>query len=148
MILRLFSYILLFFSFNLYAENEFCIQTSGYIEMNMRDKMTNDLNMNSQDIDLKRTKIELLSDVEVNNIFASELARKEVEKDKLRDSPIRLRYEDYYENYTEYNPHNLIVKFTYFDKKGKVNVFIASTIVNDIECSVLFNGYLIANREF
>ncbi|NRN28771.1 hypothetical protein [Photorhabdus heterorhabditis] len=146
--LRLFSYILLFFSFNLYAETEFCIQTGGYIEMNMRDKMINDLNIKSQDIDLKRTKIELLSDVEVNNILALELARKEVEKDKLRDSPTRPKYEDYYKNYKEYNPHNLIVKFTYFDEKGNANVFIASTIVNDIECSVSLSSYLTVSREF
>ncbi|KOY61131.1 hypothetical protein [Photorhabdus heterorhabditis] len=146
--LRLFSYILLFFSFNLYAETEFCIQTGGYIEMNMRDKMINDLNIKSQDIDLKRTKIELLSDVEVNNILALELARKEVEKDKLRDSPTRSKYEDHYKNYKEYNPHNLIVKFTYFDEKGKANVFIASTIINDIECSVSFSSYLTVSREF
>lgn len=54
------AFILLYsaiFSFNLYAENGFCIQTSGYIEMNMRDKMINDLNIKSQDIDLERTKI-------------------------------------------------------------------------------------------
>ncbi|MCT8349064.1 hypothetical protein LGZ99_18195 [Photorhabdus temperata] len=148
MIMRLLPYALLFLPFNIYADSESCIQTGGYIEMNMRGKMINDLNIHSQDVDFKKTRIELLSDIEINKIIAAEFAKKEVEKDKSRDSSVRLRYKDYYETYTEYNPHNLILKFTYFNKRDDRNIFIASAIVNDIECSVSFSDYLTVNREF
>ncbi|NHB86497.1 hypothetical protein [Photorhabdus tasmaniensis] len=148
MIMRLLPYFLLLLPFNIYADSESCIQTGGYIEMNMRGKMINDLNIHSQDVDLKKTRIELLSDIEINKILAAEFAKKAVEKDKSRDSSVRLRYKDYYENYTEYNPHNLILKFTYFNKQDDRNIFIASAIVNDIECSVSFSDYLTVNREF
>ncbi|MGV7960638.1 hypothetical protein ACSLVK_05060 [Photorhabdus tasmaniensis] len=148
MIMRLLPYFLLLLPFNIYADSESCIQTGGYIEMNMRGKMINDLNIHSQDVDFKKTRIELLSDIEINKILAAEFAKKAVEKDKSRDSSVRLRYKDYYENYTEYNPHNLILKFTYFNKQDDRNIFIASAIVNDIECSVSFSDYLTVNREF
>ncbi|WP_445497231.1 hypothetical protein [Photorhabdus sp. SF281] len=150
MIMRLltYSFSLLFLPFNIYADSESCIQTGGYIEMNMRGKMINDLGIHSQNVDFKKTRIELLSDIEINKILASEFAKKEVKKDKSRDNSVRLRYQDYYKNYTEYNPHNLIVKFTYFNKQGNENVFIASAIVNDIECSVSFSDYLTVIREF
>jgi len=42
----------------------------------------------------------------------------------------------------------LTVKFTYFNKDGKQNVFIASALVNDNECSVRFNGYLTVARAY
>jgi len=50
--------------------------------------------------------------------------------------------------FMEYNPRNLIIRYSFVNKEGKENILIGSSIVNDEECSVTFNGYITVKREF
>lgn len=55
---------------------------------------------------------------------------------------------EYKKIFSQDNAKNLTVKFTYINKNGKQNIFIASALVNDNECSVRFNGYITVARAF
>jgi len=71
-----------------------------------------------------------------------------VQEDKVKDTDNFVSLEEYREIYHEGNPRNLIVKVSYENKESKHNIFLASSIVNDDECSVRFNGYITVKREF
>ncbi|WP_312312310.1 Shiga toxin A subunit [Atlantibacter sp.] len=93
-------------------------------------------------IDRGKTKVEILSIEPVSDIFAHQLAQADAKGGN------GLSVKDYYNVYYDKDVLNLTAKYTYTDSKGKRDVFIASSLLNNNECSVRFNGYLTVSREF
>lgn len=94
-------------------------------------------------IDKQKTTTELLFNEPVDENLAHQYAIQE-----YRARPERwLTAKDYFDTFFSDNPRNLIIKFTFFNKEKK-DVFLVSAFVNDYECNVRYNGYIIVKREF
>lgn len=109
--------------------------------------MTKDLKIDDSVFNIQKTKAEIISVVPVEY----ELALMYGEKEHRLDGPnsdIVTTADEYAQGFMENNAKNIIVKYTYEDKQGRQNVFLASTFVSDSECLVRFNGYIIVKREF
>lgn len=121
-----------------------CIKTDSSIDINMMDAMEQDMKIDMSTILRDKTASQLIENSPVNDVLAKHYAVKDEKK-----SPDRwLSVKDYTKIYLDSEARNLIVKFTYENDKGKHNVFFVSAIVNNSECSIRFNGYIIAQREF
>lgn len=70
------------------------------------------------------------------------------EADYKKQTGIKLKKGDFFEGYYTNGAKSITARYTYTNDKGKKNVFIASSLLNNDECSVRFNGYLILSREF
>lgn len=110
----------------------------------MMDEMYKSMRINPDTIVREKTRTELLSNNAVSDILATQYAQAEYKNAPHNWSS----FERYKESYTEYNPRNLIIKFTYENKDKKKNVFLVSAFANDYECDIRFNGYIIVKREF
>jgi len=89
-----------------------------------------------------KTKVQLLNLSPVSDAFALELAHADT---KNVDS---LSFEYYYGIYHNNGAMNLTLKFILANPKDAKNIYIVSTLINNDECSVRFNGYLTLSREF
>lgn len=110
----------------------------------MMDEMRNSMQIDINSIEKDKTTTELLFNEPVSNVLATQFANQSYIKMKGE----YLSVKDYVDIYTEDNARNLIIKFTFKNNLGKENVFIVSSLVNDYECSMRFNGYIIVKREF
>lgn len=110
----------------------------------MMDEMHNLMKIDVSSIEKDKTKTELLFNEPVSHALANHYANESYKKMKGE----YLYVKDYIDTYTEYNARNLIIKFNFKNNLGKEDVFIVSSLVNDYECSVRFNGYIIVKREF
>jgi len=59
-----------------------------------------------------------------------------------------LGYEDYFSSYFDNGAKTLLIKYTYQNAAKQKNIFVASSLVNDDECSIRFNGYVTLQREY
>ena len=119
-----------------------CAVARSSLNIDMMNAMQEDLGI-SQDLLVKnKTKVKLIANEPISKVFAEQLAKNEQSKYKY------LSYYELLTTYTEDEPRNLIIKYTYFNKNGKENIFIASSFVNSNECSLGFNGYITVKREF
>ncbi|NMP29577.1 Shiga toxin A subunit [Rahnella sp. SAP-1] len=119
-----------------------CAVARSSLNIDMMNAMQEDLGI-SQDLLVKnKTKVKLIANEPISKAFAEQLAKNEQSKYKY------LSYDELLTTYTEDEPRNLIIKYTYFNKNGKENIFIASSFVNNNECSIGFNGYVTVKREF
>ncbi|WP_380180948.1 hypothetical protein [Kalamiella sp. sgz302252] len=108
----------------------------------MMDEMREKMHINLESIDTGSTKTELLFNEPVSEVLSQYYAERTYEADSS------LSVNKYKEIYSKANPVNLIIKFIFKDKEGKEDIFLVSTIANDYECNVEFNGYVIVKREF
>jgi hypothetical protein len=135
--------ILTAFSFNSSAVTANpCIVIGSTVDISLIHAMEQDFDIKESEIVKSKTKMVLIDNQVVTEGLAASLAEKAVKETDYLD------YDDMKKTYLEYNPRNLIVKYTYVNKEGKENIFIGSSIVNDEECSVDFNGYITVKREF
>lgn len=95
-------------------------------------------------VDQRATRTELLANNKVTETMARYFARQDYRKDP--DGWMSVK--DYKKIYTEDDVRNLIIKFHYFNKEKKENIFLVSALANKYECGVRFNGYIIVKREF
>jgi hypothetical protein len=93
-------------------------------------------------IERGKTAVEVLSIAPVSEVYAHQLA----EADAKAGNGLSVK--DYYGIYHDNGALNLTVKYTYTSAKGQHNVYIVSSLLNNDECSVRFNGYLTLLREF
>lgn len=93
-------------------------------------------------IERDKTVVEVLNISPVSDAFAHQLAQ----EDAKIGSGLSLK--DYYGIYHDNGAMNLTAKYTYTNAKGASNVYIVSSLLNNDECSVRFNGYLTLSREF
>jgi hypothetical protein len=93
-------------------------------------------------IERDKTTVEVLNLSLVSDALAHQFAQKDAKTGK------GLLLKDYFDIYHNNGAMNLTVKYTYTNVKGAKNVYIVSSILNNDECSVRFNGYLTLSREF
>lgn len=108
----------------------------------MMDKMHEKMNIDIKKINTEEIKTELLFNEAASN-FLSDFYTNESKENEGLTGP-----KEYKEIYSKHNPRNLIIKFTFKNKEGKEDIFLVSTIANDYECNVRFNGYIIVKHEF
>lgn len=108
----------------------------------MMDKMHEKMHIDTRKINVKETTTKLLFNEPVNDILSDYYTETSHENEGLIEPA------EYKEIYSEHNPRNLIIKFIFKNNEGKEDIFLVSTIANDYECNVKFNGYIIIKREF
>lgn len=86
----------------------------------------------------------LVSVTSVSEEMANTLAAKDFSAQK----GIILPLDEITKTYTEHHVQNLMVEYIYTNPQGKKNVYLASSFINDNECSVEFQGYLIVEQNF
>ncbi|WP_428945212.1 hypothetical protein ACQK5W_03765 [Pantoea sp. FN060301] len=137
---------LLIFSVSSFAspvKDDNCKSPISGISSSLMNDMYNTMRINTDSIDKEKTTTELLFNEPVDENLAFQYANED-----YRASPERwTTAKDFHDIYSTYNPRNLIIKFTFFNE-GKKDIFLVSAFVNDYECSVRYNGYIIVKREF
>lgn len=135
--------ILASFSFSsLAVQKNNCVVINSAVEIALRQALADDVGLDPDELDLKQSRLELIDNVLITDKLARQYAREDVVETKNSD------YMGLYNIYKTNNARNLIVKYTYFNKQGKKNVYIGSALVDDSECSLGFKGYLTVSREF
>lgn len=123
-------------------ESNPCVIVGSSVEIPIFNAMINDMGVKRESVVAKKTKLELLENKPVNNLLAMQLAKSDEKEISF------VKYKELLSIYQSDNPRNLIIKYTYENTEGKHNVFIGSAIVNNNECSVGFNGYIVVERGF
>lgn len=121
-----------------------CAIPTSSIVIAMTDSMVADFDIPFESINRSKIEIKLIEDMEVNESYGTYLANEDYKNDK--EHFVKLK--EYEKIYTEYHPRNLITQISINNMEGKKNIFLASSIVNDDECSVRFNGYIIVKKEY
>ncbi|MGV3345237.1 hypothetical protein ACGVWS_05635 [Enterobacteriaceae bacterium LUAb1] len=140
------SSIILFISYPAFAvvTPESCLDINRSVGVSMTDAMIKDFGLQEKDIVIDKTTMTLLEKIKVTEEMAAFYASQ-----SYRSEPKHFFPESEYQSiYLQSNATNIIVKYDYVNKENKHNITLASLIVNDDECSVRFNGYLIVKREF
>jgi len=144
--MKLLTFPLLFFCVSSYAtsvKDDNCKSPISGISSSLMNDMYNSMRIDTDSIDKKKTTTELIFNEPVDENLAHQYAIQD-----YRASPNKgTTAKDYFYIFFSYNPRNLIIKFTFF-KNGKRDIFLVSALVNDYECSVRYNGYIIVKREF
>ena len=110
-----------------------------YIELTA--SLVHDLQIDPKFLLEKQAKVEVLSITPVSERFAGQLA--------ITDSKTRIGIrQDLFDSYYTNGAKSITAKYTFTNGEGKRDVFIASSLMNNDECSVRFNGYLTLSREF
>jgi hypothetical protein len=144
-ILKIISFIPIIAVFNVIAvDKNPCAVPESSISTSMVDSMVNDFGIVRGSIAENKIKMELIDNTAVNKAYASYLANEDYKK----DTEHFVKLDEYKKIYLEDNPRNLITKISIENNKGLQNTFISSSIVNDNECSVRFNGYITVKREY
>lgn len=131
-----------------YAQNNGCATVGASMELSLFDAMQSDLNINPSTILKNKTRVEILDVSPVSKLYAESLAKNDYDKDKARNKVAMLDEKSYFDSYYENQAKSIVAKYTYINSGRKKNVFIASSLMNENECSVRFNGYIILSREF
>jgi len=144
-ILKTISFIPIIAVFNVMAvDKNPCAVPESSIVTSMMDSMVNDFGIVRGSIPENKIKMELIDNTAVSKAYASYLAGEDYKK----DTEHFVKLDEYKKIYLEDNPRNLITKISIENNKGLQNTFISSSIVNDNECSVRFNGYITVKREY
>lgn len=121
-----------------------CITPESAIGIGLMDAMEKNMRIDIHTLQRNKTKVSLLENTKVSEKLAEQFAI--ADEKKSPDSWLSVK--DYKKIYLEDNARNLIIRYDYENKQSKHNIFIVSALVNDNECSVRFNGYLIVQRQF
>lgn len=116
-----------------------CAVSGHYAEQMLFSAITKD---GVKGIERGITAVEVLSITPVSEAYAKQLAETDA---KIGHG---LSVKDYYGIYHDNGVLNLTAKYTYTNAKGQNNVYIVSSLLNNDECSVRFNGFLTLSREF
>lgn len=131
-----------------FAKNDGCASVGAAMESLLFNKLAENLNIDTSTVDEMKAKVDVLDITPISRMYAEKLARtdfdKDPDKDKTEDKYKNIYLSSYYDNEVK----SITAKYTYTDKYGKKDVFIASSLMNKDECSVRFNGYITLSREF
>lgn len=123
---------------------ESCLDINRSVGVSMLDAMVKDFDIQQSEIIIDKTQLSLLYKQKVTSQMADFYAR-----DSYNNEAAHFFSESKYkELYLESNVQNIIVKYDFVNAQNKHNITIASLLVNDDECSVRFNGYIVVKREF
>ena len=124
-----------------------CIKNDNDAIAVMTVTMFEDLKLKHTAVDLQKTEAEIIAVVPVNHALALMYGEEEHQLDGP-NSDIVTTAEEYAQGFMQDNTKNIIVKYTFRNKQGRQNIFLASTFVSDVSCVARFNGYIIVQREF
>lgn len=126
------------------VEMNLCAIPTSSIGSEMVNSMVADFGIPLESVNRSKIEMKLISNMKVNKAYGDYLAKEDYKSDK--EHFVKLK--EYQKIYKEDNPKNLITQITIENIKGEKNIFMASSIVNDDECSVRFNGYIIVQKEY
>lgn len=121
-----------------------CAKTGTLMYTALTDEIRRDLHIDRAMLIEKNTTVEVLDISPVSKLFAEQMAN----TDYNEQAEHWLSKEEYFDIYYNHGVKSIIAKYTFKDVKGNKDVFIASSLLNDDECSVRFNGYMTLSREF
>ncbi|PLR35601.1 Shiga toxin A subunit [Chimaeribacter coloradensis] len=131
-----------------YAVENRCAIVGSWMEQSLFDAVTHDLNIDAAVIQRHKMKVNVMDISPVSEVLARQLARTDSNADKQRNGEALLPEGDYFESYYTNGAKNITARYIFVNNKGQSDTFIASSIINNDECSVRFNGYLILSRQF
>ena len=142
-----FSFILVCFNAWALISPEQCMTLRNDVGKAMLLTMLEDFGISRDSIIKEKTETELISQQPVTYSLA--LTYGETEK-KLsgENSDDPTTAEEYAAGFMAKNARQLLVKYTFENVARRHNVLLASALVNDDDCAVRFNGYLVVKREF
>lgn len=123
---------------------ESCVEPGRSVDNGMINAMVSDFGIKEQDLQLDKTKMQLIYQEEITPEMALMYARDDRKSSAFKSEKL----EGLMSNYEGGSIKNIIVKYVYENKSGKVNKFIASLLIDDYECSVRFNNYIVLLKEF
>ena len=130
-----------------YAADTGCATVGASIESALFAIISKDLNIDTSTIQRDKTKVEIIDSAIVSKKYADSLAKVD-RKDAVANQKVYVSEGEYFSSYYQNNARTLTAKYTYINREGKKDVFIASGLINKDECSIRFNGYLTLSREF
>lgn len=123
---------------------ESCLDINRSVAVSTLDAMVNDFGIQRSEVIIDKTQLSLLYKQKVTSQMADFYAR-----DSYNNEAAHFFSESKYkELYLESNAQNIIVKYDFVNAQNKHNITIASLLVNDDECSIRLNGYIVVKREF
>lgn len=123
-----------------------CVVPGSSVEIDMTRAMVRAMNIDQQDMTC--TNMKLLAVAPVDKSLANFYANQDRAADLARLGKYSLSYEAYFSSYFGHGAKTLVIEYTYQNVAKQKNVLVASSLVNDNECSVRFNGYVIVQRAF
>ncbi|RPE04477.1 Shiga toxin A subunit [Candidatus Pantoea deserta] len=121
-----------------------CAKAGTLMYIDLTDAIARDLHIDRAMLVEKNTTVEVIDISPVSKLFAEQMAN----ADYNEQAEHWLSKEEYFDIYYNHRVKNITAKYTFKDIKGNRDVFIASSLLNDDECSVRFNGYMTLSREF
>lgn len=131
-----------------YAQDYGCATVGASMELSLLDAIKKELKVNTSTIIKEQTKVEVVDVSPVSRFYAESLASIDYEKDRKKNRRATLDKKSYFDSYYENHVRSIVAKYTYVNNNKEKDVFIASSLMNDDECSIRFNGYIILSREF
>lgn len=125
-----------------------CESVSASMESSLFAAIQKDLKIDISTLQKDKTAVEIINTATVSKLYAESLAKQDYLADKAKNHELTLKESDYFSSYYENQTKSITAKYTYINKSNKKDVFIASSLMNEDECSIRFNGYLILSREF
>ncbi|MDU6410653.1 MAG: hypothetical protein E6560_06745 [Yersiniaceae bacterium] len=142
-------WMLIFFSFHTFSAvtPSECVKLNNGIGSAMYISMLEDLKIARSNIIKEKTKATIVATSPVTHPLAMVYGEEE-KRLSGEHSEDRTTAEEYAQGFMADNSKNIITEYTFENKEGKHNVFLASAFASESDCSVRFNGYIIVKREF
>lgn len=131
-----------------HASDKDCARVGASIETGLFQDITETMNISPSSIIRDKTSFEVLNISPVSRIFAMQMAAVDHSADVERKDGLELSESQYFSSYYDNAVKNVTAKYTYRNKEGRTDIFIASGLINADECSVRYNGHLTLSREF
>jgi len=131
-----------------HASDKDCANVGASIETGLFQDITETVNIVPSSIIRDKTSVEVLNISPVSRIFAAQMAAVDHNADVARKDGLELSESQYFSSYYDNGVKNVTAKYTYQNKEGRTDIFIASGLINADECSVRYNGHLTLSREF
>uniref|UniRef100_UPI00135851D2 Shiga toxin A subunit n=1 Tax=Scandinavium goeteborgense TaxID=1851514 RepID=UPI00135851D2 len=125
-----------------------CESVGASMESSLFSAIQKDLKIDASAVQKEKTAVEIINIAPVSKLYAESLAKQDYLVDKAKNRELTLKESDYFSSYYENQTKSFTAKYTYINKSNKKDVFIASSLMNEDECSIRFNGYLTLSREF
>lgn len=121
-----------------------CAKVGASMYIYLADAIVHDLHIDRTALNEKETTVEVLDVSPVSELFAEQMA----DADYKSQTGVKLKKEDFFEGYYTHGAKSITAKYTFKNANGQRDIFIASSLLNNDECSIRFNGYLTLSREF
>lgn len=131
-----------------HAGNYGCATVGASMEQSLFDSVTKDLNIRPDSIQRKKTRVDIIDVSPISSVFAKQLAHIDYESDKSGAGKAILSEGVYFSTLYDNGVKSITAKYIYLNKQDKRDVFIATSLMNNDECSIRFNGYITLAREF